>query len=1039
MKMQAESSAGYLLSSQQCSVHVEDWKERVPVNVILVEGPASPGQAVLQAALDEQIQRHEILRTCYRPVIGLRYPMQHVETNLSAAWITLEASVDDRSLMQSARSLVSLRDGPVIGAALAQNAAGRLRWALAVPAYSLDAMALQELVEACVKRHPPADVIQYPDYVAWQSELIASELGSEGARFWETQLPGADGSERLPFEIDAKADAGDSESVALSDEAGAALSKLAKRLDLSVERVLFAAWGGFLARVMQVDDLSIDWHADVRSAELDGSLGCFVMKLPVSLHFNSELSGDALIQSVAEQLRVAASWQECFDAAAHEDRLARTNRARSRIEFAYVRERPWSDGWRLRRIELAPGDARLRCLCIDADGRRVLRWQGVVRHVQGTLRTWGDQFVALLESLGRHPEERWLNQSVLRPAERAQLLRESRSEAKPHEHDDQQPQTLHGLFEAQAVRTPDAVAVVCGDELLTYRELDHRAEVLARRLRSRGVTAEACVGVHLGRSVDLITAMLAVLKSGAAYVPLDPGYPANRLDDMIADAGISIVIGRSRERGSFSDSRIRVVCIDEREMPGELPVLQISPQQLAYVIYTSGSTGKPKGVMVTHANAVTSTRSRFAFYRGASRRFLLLSSPSFDSSVAGIYWTLAQGGALYIPPEGRHQDSRYLAQLVTHARISHLLALPSFYKQILQDVEDAGHLQCAIVAGESCHADVIEAHRRKAPTATLVNEYGPTEGTVWSNAFTIDGRWRPGMRVPIGRAIDSMYGYVLDERLEPCPVGLPGEWYLGGEGITRGYLGRPALTTQRFVADPFGSGERLYRTGDRVRVRPDGEVEFLGRGDRQVKLRGYRIELDEIEAALRSHPRVRAAAVLVHDNDELGQQLAGFFVLTATASDTDHRVLRDELLTHLRRLVPAFMVPAHLVPVPSLPLMPNGKLDRQTLLKMLDQGLRAPYVAPSDDTERALAQIWQGVLKVERIGLHDNFFSLGGHSLLATQVASRIREILVVDLPLKALFETATLAELASQVRQRLDARLDDVAAMERLMADAEE
>ncbi|WP_129780160.1 non-ribosomal peptide synthetase [Peristeroidobacter soli] len=1039
MKMQAESSAGYLLSSQQCSVHVADWQTRAPVNVILVEGPASLGQAqVLQAALDEQIRRHEILRTCYRPVIGLRYPMQHVETKLPAAWTTLEATVDDRSLMQSARSRLSLRDGPVIGAALAPAAAGRVRWALAAPAYSLDAMALQALIEACVTRSPAADVIQYPDYVAWQSELIASELGSEGARFWETQLPGAKGSERLPFEMDANADAGDSESVALSDEADAALGKLAKRLNLPLERVLLAAWGGFMARVMQTDDLSIDWHADVRSAELDGALGCFVMKLPVSLHFDAELSSDALIQSVAEQLRNAASWQECFDAAAHSDRLARIDRTRSRIEFAYVRERPWSEGWQLRHIELAPGDARLQCLCIDAGGGRVLRWQGVATHVRGTLRTWSHQFVTLLESLGRQPERRWLEQSMLRPAERTQLLSESRQETKPREHDDRQPRTLHGLFEAQVVRTPDAVAVVCDDEQLTYWELDHRADVFARRLRSRGVSAESCVGVHLGRSVDLITAMLAVLKSGAAYVPLDPGYPSNRLDGMIADAGISVVIGRAHERGSFSDSGIRLVYIDEGEQtPGDLAALRISPQQLAYVIYTSGSTGRPKGVMVAHANAVASTRSRFTFYRGAPRRFLLLSSPSFDSSVAGIYWTLAQGGALYIPPEGRHQDAAYLAQLVTHARISHLLALPSFYKQILQAVQDAGHLQCAIVAGEACHADVIEAHRRKAPAATLVNEYGPTEGTVWSNAFTIDARWAPGMRVPIGRTVDSIYGYVLDECLEPCPVGLPGEWYIGGEGITRGYLGRPALTTQRFVADPFGSGERLYRTGDRVRLRPDGEVEFLGRGDRQVKVRGYRIELDEIEAALRSHPRVREAAVLVHDSDELGQQLAGFFVLAAT--DTDHRALRDELLAHLRRLVPAFMVPAHLVPVASLPLMPNGKLDRQVLLKTLDRGLRAPYAAPGDDTERALAQIWQGVLKVERIGLHDNFFSLGGHSLLATQVASRIREIMAVDLPLKALFETATLAELASEVRQRLDVRLDDVAAMERLMADAQE
>jgi amino acid adenylation domain-containing protein len=831
------------------------------------------------------------------------------------------------------------------------------------------------------------------------------------------------------------------ESLALSDKAQVAINSLSERLNIDSETLMVALWAGFMARVMRTDSLSFSWHADVRTEELQGAFGCFTMILPVTLEFKSEMPTEAILRSTTSQLQSAALWQECFDAGTYADHLANLGASRHGIEFAYIRVLQLPAGWAFRHIEIESGDSRLQCLCFDEGGQRVLRWQGVAKYLPGTLQTWMCQFVALLESVGRCLEQPWMNQPMLGHAEREKILRAARASRFECKEADHNPCTLHGLFEEQVKRMPEKLAVVCGNERLTYRDLNNRANTMARRLRHHGVEIEQCVGICLGRSVDMIGAMLAVLKCGAAYVPLDPSYPEERINDMLAGADISVVIATTIDQERFSGSGIRYVSIEEssEDIGEDLPEEKVAPDHLAYAVYTSGSTGKPKGVMVSHANAVASTLARFRFYRTPVERFLLLSSSSFDSSVAGIYWTLGQGGTLYLPIEGMHYDPTYITELISRESISHLLALPSLYKQILNDIEDAAGFKCAIVAGEVCHSDVVDLHKRKLPAVELVNEYGPAEGTVWSNAYRIEHGCVNDMRVPIGQTIDSAYGYVFDDRLELCPVGMPGEWYIGGDGVVRGYVGRPALTAHRFVADPFGSGERLYRTGDRVRVRPDGELEYLGRVDNQVKLRGYRIELDEIEGVLRSHQGVREAVVIVHGGDQLNQQLVGFFATAEESSDIKHQALREELLEYLRRALPAFMVPTLIISVASLPLMPNGKVDRPALIALIDQGARAPYVPPADDTERALAQIWQSVLKVERVGVKDNFFDLGGHSLLATQVTSRIRQMLAVDLPLKDLFEAKTLGELAVQVRDLIDASRDEFSAMESIIAGNEQ
>jgi amino acid adenylation domain-containing protein len=1038
-----ESLEGYRLSSQQSGAHVSQWQAVPPVTVVLVEGPAEGiARDALRNALGRMAERHEILRTLYRPVPGLRYPLQHVAPRLLPAWAELDADVDDEALVHAARSTIRLEEGPVLSVALAAPAAGRQRWALAVPACSLDAKTIQSLVASCLQGVDSGnEPLQYPDYAAWQAELFAGELGQEGARFWHAQAARLGHATRLPFEIDGTGGRGPCELLALSDRANRAVAQLADRMALPPEAVLLGLWVGFMARTAQTDTLSFDLHADAAGEELADALGRFASALPVSAKLDLESSAQAIVRSVADQLQGAFSWQECFDTASFLETLERHGGTPNGLAFAHVRLQMLPGGWVVKRLEQDPGSARLRCECIEAQGHWTLRWIASDAHASDALCTWMRQFATLLEGLAEQPALPWSRRPLLGDAERERLLALAATPC-----DAPRTETLHALFELQARRTPQALALACGEERVSYGELDARADRLARRLRSRGAGPEQVVGVYLGRSLHAITAMLAVMKAGAAYAPLDPAYPAERIALMVEDASIATVVTDSAGLAGLAGHGLNLVNVDDAscdeagDEAGTAAMLppRVAGGQLAYLIYTSGSTGRPKGVMVSHANAVASTVARFSFYREPVSRFLLLSSFSFDSSVAGIFWTLGQGGTLYLPTEGEHRDAERIAGLMSQHRISHVLTLPSFYKQILGSLGGASSLRCAVVAGEACHADVVEKHLSRVPHASLVNEYGPTEGTVWSNAYRIDTLPRGGQRIPIGRAVPSMRGYVLDDHLELCPVGMPGEWYIGGDGITRGYRERPGLTAQRFVADPFVPGQRLYRSGDLARQRPDGEIEYLGRIDGQVKLRGHRIELGEIEAALLAQGQVRESVVVVHDDADLGQRLLAYVVPEAGAEGPEAEALRDALELHLRRRLPAFMVPAQIVLVSRFPTMPNGKVDRQALLALGTQGQRPAFVAPRNEVERHLAAIWESVLKVERVGVDDNFFDLGGHSLLATQVTARIRQQLSADLPLRELFDVVTLGELAARVQSHADAGKAEMALMEDLLADAE-
>jgi amino acid adenylation domain-containing protein len=585
--------------------------------------------------------------------------------------------------------------------------------------------------------------------------------------------------------------------------------------------------------------------------------------------------------------------------------------------------------------------------------------------------------------------------------------------------------TLPELFGAQVARTPDAPALRTATGELSFAELDRAANRLARRLVRHGAGPETVVALALPRSAELITAELAVAATGAAFLPVDPNYPAERIAFMLADARPVLVLATSE---LDLDTGGPVLMVDDAEPQEELSgqpltdadrIAPLRPEHPAYVIYTSGSTGRPKGVVVPHTGLANFSAAEVAHCEvRPGDRVLALASPSFDASVLELCLSLPAGAALVIPPVGPLLGEQLFDVLARHA-VTHALITPAALATLPEPVgaHQLPEFRTVLAGGEACPAELV---RRWAPGRALINAYGPTEATVvatWSEPLV------PGGVPPIGRPIPNTRAHVLDAFLREVPVGVPGELYVTGIGLARGYLRRPGLTAQRFLADPFaGNGSRMYRTGDLVRRRPDGQLDFLGRADQQVKIRGFRIEPGEIEAALVAHPEVTAAVVLAGP-DRTGEPRLVAYPVTASAESA---ALRDWLAARL----PAHLVPAAIVPVDRLPLTANGKLDRDALPEPPAGGVPGHgYRPPEGAVERALADIWAGVLGLDRVGALDNFFGLGGDSLRSLHIAARAKATFDVALTPRDVLTTRTVRAMAELVEDRILDELERLAA----------
>ncbi|WP_164003055.1 non-ribosomal peptide synthetase, partial [Pyxidicoccus caerfyrddinensis] len=636
---------------------------------------------------------------------------------------------------------------------------------------------------------------------------------------------------------------------------------------------------------------------------------------------------------------------------------------------------------------------------------------------EDTVRRFVTHLRMLLQGVVARPEARLSELPLLDDAERHQLLREWNGARTEYPAD----ACLHTLIEAQVERTPDAVALCFEGESLTYRQLDARANQLAWHLRSLGVGPEVRVGLFLERSLEMVVALLATLKAGGAYVPLDPDYPAQRLAWMIEDARPAVLLAQERLLPHLPAHEARLLCLDSQwqevsRQPESRPEPLAGPDALAYVIFTSGSTGRPKGAMNSHRGVVNGLLWEQQEYGLSSSDTVLQKTPfSFDVSVWEFFWSLMTGARLVLARPGGHQEPDYLVRLIEQEGVTTVYFVPSVLQVFLEEpgLERCTTLKRVMCSGEALPLELAQRCLQRLPAAGLHNLYGPTEAAVEVTYYACV-RDEPHRSVPIGRPVANTQIRILDVHLRPVPIGVPGELFIGGVQVGRGYLGRPELTAERFIPDAFSDtpGARLYRTGDVARWLADGQIEYLGRADFQVKVRGLRIELGEIESALEQQPSVQQAVVMAREDKAGDKRLVAYVLGRGGPEVVKAGALRERLLEKL----PEYMVPSAFVVLEAFPLTPSGKADRKALPAPESSASAPEYVAPRTPTEELLAGLFAQLLRVPRVGVHDSFFELGGHSLLATQLVSRVRSTFGTELPLRALFEAPTLQELASRI-----------------------
>ncbi|ASF47776.1 non-ribosomal peptide synthetase [Methylovulum psychrotolerans] len=843
----------------------------------------------------------------------------------------------------------------------------------------------------------PELALHYGDFAFWQRQQ--GDTAQAHSAYWQQKLQGLAPLLALPTDYPRPpvfSYRGDLYHFTLPDTVTADIHRLAKQHNATLFMVMAAALQVLLSRYTHSRDIAIGYTSAGRNQTQTAELiGFFVNTLVL----RGQLDDDATFAGLLAAVRSQALADQAHQDIAFGQLLEAVNPVRNTSHaplfqvLLTVQNAPKMDfrlpGLSVTPLPLASKTAQfdLTFLFEEQDGQL----QGTIEYstdlfAAATLARLAGHLETLLTALVVHPQQALKHAPLLTDAEWQQLVLAWNPE-QPLE------ATLLPLpqqFTAQAQATPNNTALVFAEETITYRELNGRAEHLAQTLQRLGVRPESRVGVCAERSVDLVVAVLAVLKAGAAYLPLDPAYPQERLNFMVKDAAVSLLLCQTAFIGNFQGLDCPLVTIGPAANghTGAVLTLTANLDNTAYIIYTSGSSGQPKGVAVSHRNLLHSTLARGGYYGDAPSCFLLLSSFAFDSSVAGIFWTLSHGGCLCVPETADTANPVALAKLISRHQVSHLLALPSLYAA-LADTAAAGQLQSlrtVIVAGEACPGAVANRHHERLPQVRFVNEYGPTEATVWSSAYQSQ-TLEPAGILPIGRAIDRVQLYLLDRHYRPVPIGVTGEICIGGAGLAQGYGNRPDLTAEKFIPNPFGlPGSRLYKTGDWAKYRSDGNIDFLGRGDGQVKIRGFRIELGEIESQLAVLPGIRAAAVVVREDQPGDQRLVAYLL-----ADSGWTV--SGLRQSLAAVLPDYMIPSAFVGLNEFPLTPNGKLDRLALPTPDREALTAgAYAAPQGEAETVLAQLWQDLLGVGQVGRYDHFFELGGHSLLAIGLIERLQQ-----------------------------------------------
>lgn len=1027
---------------------------------ILIEGDVD--SARLEAALKSVAQRHEIFRTTFEPSAADADAAQVIHDDDCLSSINIDLSGLSRAeqdfcaaaLVEDANRLsIDLVHGPLIRALVVRVSPSVHLLILSASSLCADKTTMKNLTEEIARTYESLsqsdaafdDPAQYADLAEWQNELLESKDTEFGTRYWkEIDLSAVrsfdEGSRfdprRFSFEIDHSLT---KKIKAVADEKG-----------ISDFAYLLACWHILLSRQTEQASITSGVAFDGRrSEEVMTALGLFAKHLPVKIDFQQRAAFAEVIKQAERAIEDARKWQEFFSWEVSKDQS--TTPGFFPFCFEFDNQTPvyktkdatyslfvhsdYFDRFEIKLCCSASPDSLGFELQYDASIVNITRIERIA-----------DQFQTLLASSAANPDALAGQLEILSERERQRIINESNNGRKNYPVD----KCIQEIFERRAEQWPENVAITFGDQSMSYSQLNRRANQLAAFLRKRDVGPDTRVGVYLEPSLEMFVALLGILKAGGAYLPIDRGNPGQRIAFMLKDAEVSVLLSSSEMAASLPETTANLIRLDADwetiSCESEANIFSgAQPENLAYVIYTSGSTGEPKGAQVTHENVgrlLDATSQWFGFDENDT--WTMFHSYAFDFSVWEIWGALLHGGRVVAVPYPVTRAPEQFRELLHKEKVTVLNMTPSAFRQLVSAEENADQskqlsLRFVIFGGEAIDLASLkpwfERYGDRKPQ--LVNMYGITETTVHVtyHPLTINDL-DDAQSNPIGIPIPDLQTFVLDQHLNPVPVGVPGELFVGGAGLARGYLNRSDLTATRFIPNHLGhvAGERLYRSGDQARLRQDGSLEYLGRIDQQVKIRGFRMELREIEAAISQHPAIRETVVASFDRESGDKRLICYFV------SSDDSLGVSEIRRHLKERLPEYMIPSRFMRLGSLPLTINGKIDKKALPSASEwrPDSNEQYVAPRTPLETGLAQIWGNFLGIERIGIHDHFFDLGGHSLLATQIVYGVRDTYGIEIPLAWFFtEAPTVAGLADAIEQYQIKEAEDAeiaAALEEMM-----
>ncbi len=999
-------------------------------------------RAAWRKSLDSLLARHEALRTVFDAPGGQpQAVLRPAEAGFALIEHDLQPALEGpQSLAQLATDEASapfdLRQGPLIRGRLIRLGPDEHVFLLTLHHIVADGWSmgvllneLSALYRAFVAGQDdplPALPLQYPDYAAWQRQWLVGERLQHQADYWRRQLAEAPVLLALPTDRPRPAQQtflGQRLHVVLDAELTAGLKRLSQQQGTTLFITLLAAWAAVLSRLSGQDDLVIGTPTANRNRqELEPLIGFFVNTLALRLDLSGDPSVAALLARVRQTALAAQDHQDLpFEQVVEIVQPPRQLAHTPVFQVMFAWQNNEAGRLDLPGLQAQPFEAVLDTVKFDLGLSLAETGEGTIAGSfsyatalfdTATIERQHGYLLRVLRAMAADAGQSVGRIDLLSASERELVLHGWNRTETAYPQDD----SVHALFEAQARRSPEAIALVQDDQSLTYAQLNTRANRLAHRLIALGVRPGDCVATVLERSLALIVAQLGILKAGGVYVPIDPQLPAARQVWLIGDCAAKLLIGEEDD----IDEALPILAVDLAAGDGHdvgNPALALAGGDAAYVMYTSGTTGTPKGVVVPH-RAV----NRLVIHNGYAEfrpedRVAFAANPAFDASTLEVWGALLNGGTCVVIDQATLLTPGRLRDVLQARGVTVMWLTVGLFNQMAETLAPVfRQLRLLMVGGDALDPRVVAQVLDRSAPGQLLNGYGPTETTTFAATYAItasDGQ----TPIPIGRPIANTYVYLLDAYQQPVPLGAVGELYIGGAGVARGYLHRPELTAERFLDDPFhaGAGARMYRTGDQARYRPDGNLEFLGRNDHQVKLRGFRIELGEIEARLAEHPQVREAVVVMREEAVGDKRLVGYVTWHGDAAP-DVASLR----AHLAQQLPDYMVPAAFVGLAQLPLTPNGKLDRKALPAPQDGAYaRQAYESAQNEIEAALIQLWETLLGVDNVSRHDNFFALGGHSLLATRLINRMRMEFNADIPLRALFETPTIAGLATQLSEQ--------------------